>query len=177
MRGDVDIDEPHVRVLECGLGGGGEIAEARADGDHQVGLARGDVGAGRPGHADGAQVLRMVEAQRALAGLRLADGNSGALAKPSQRLARLRCTARRRRPRSSGRRAARMASAARANHGRLGLRPGNAPDPLLKHLFRVVPGFGLHVLRKRQRHRAGFATARSARAWLPPRRRAVGRGG
>ena len=79
--GDVDVDEAHVRVLERGLGGGGEVAVARADADHQVGLARGQVRARRAGHADGAQVLRMVEGQRALAGLVSATGMPVAAAK------------------------------------------------------------------------------------------------
>ena len=74
--GDVDVDEAHVGILEGGLRGGGEIAEARAD-------ARSP---GRPraprcsrqgaGDADGAEILRMVERQRALAGLRFAHRNT-----------------------------------------------------------------------------------------------------
>ena len=39
-RGDVDVDEAHARVLERRVRRGREVAPARADADHQVGLAR-----------------------------------------------------------------------------------------------------------------------------------------
>src|SRR5262249_62242290 len=74
--GDVDVQEPDVLVLERRLGRGGEVAQACSDGDHQVGLAGGDVRAGRPGDSDRAEVHRVIERQRALAGLRLADGDT-----------------------------------------------------------------------------------------------------
>jgi hypothetical protein len=38
--GHVDINKAHIRVLEGGLRGGGEIAVARANANHQVGVAR-----------------------------------------------------------------------------------------------------------------------------------------
>ena len=52
---DVDVDEPHVRVLERGLRRGGEVAQRVPIADHQVGFARDAVGGGRAGDADRAE--------------------------------------------------------------------------------------------------------------------------
>ena len=71
--GHIDIDEADACAGEGGLGSAGEIAVAGADADDQVGLARQQIGALGAGHADGAQVARIVVSQRALARLRLAD--------------------------------------------------------------------------------------------------------
>ena len=73
----VDIDEAHIRILEGGLGGGGEIGIARADADHQVGVVRDAVGSQGAGGADGAQAGGMVVCQRAFAGLGFAHGDAG----------------------------------------------------------------------------------------------------
>src|SRR5262249_37566737 len=76
---DVQVEEADVRVLEEGAGGRGEVGVAGADADHQVGGAGEFVGGGGAGVADAAAVLRVVPAQRALAGLGGRDGDAGGL--------------------------------------------------------------------------------------------------
>ena len=95
------VDEADVRVLERGLRRGGEVAQPRADADHEVGLAREEVRRRRPGDADRAERLRMRIGQRALAGLRFADGDAGRVDEAAQRVGRLAVDARRRRRRSA----------------------------------------------------------------------------
>ena len=76
-RGDVQVHEPHVRVLERGPRRGGEVAVPGADPDDHVGVAGqriGDRRAGRPDPADG---LRVVPADAALAGLGVGDRDAG----------------------------------------------------------------------------------------------------
>src|SRR5918911_4450832 len=85
---DVDIDETHARVLESGFGRGRKIAEARAYGNHQVGLARKDVSAGSSGHAEGFQILRVIPGKRALARHRLPDRDARPFHEARQRFAR-----------------------------------------------------------------------------------------
>src|SRR3990172_6469846 len=85
----VDVHELHAWMLEGGLGGGGEVAEPGAEGDHQVRLPRDAVGGQRPRDADAAQVLRVVERQRALARLRLCHRDSSLRRQPPQGIRRL----------------------------------------------------------------------------------------
>ena len=79
--GHIDVDELHVRVLECRLAGGSEIAVACADADNQVGLVRDFLRRERPGRARRAQLQRMIVGEAALACHRLAHGNAEAIDK------------------------------------------------------------------------------------------------
>ena len=85
-RGDVEVDEAHAGVGEDGLGGGGEVAVAGADADDDVRLGGQGVGGRGAGGADGADGLRVVEGQRALAGLGLRDRDAGGLDEGAQRV-------------------------------------------------------------------------------------------
>ena len=69
--------------------GGREVAPARADAQHHVGLARRGVGGGGAGVADRAERLRVVVGQRALARLRLAHADPRRLRELAQRVRRL----------------------------------------------------------------------------------------
>ena len=71
--GDVDRDESNVGRGESGVRCAREIAQAGADGEDEVGLAREAVRAGRAGDAHRADRLWMIEGQRAFARLRLAQ--------------------------------------------------------------------------------------------------------
>jgi hypothetical protein len=62
-RGDVDVHEAHIRVLERGAAAGGEVAVARADADDHVRLGREPVRRGAAGRADCPEVLRVVPVQ------------------------------------------------------------------------------------------------------------------
>ena len=73
--GDVDRDDAAVGVLEERPGAGGEVLEAGADGEDDVGGLGDGVGGGGAGDADGAEVERVVVGQGGLAGLGLADGD------------------------------------------------------------------------------------------------------
>ncbi len=98
--GDVDADKAYVRILEGGFGRRREIGQAGSDGNDQVCIARRDIGARRAGNANGAEVLWVVECQRALSCLGLPNGNAGLGRKARQRFAWPRCRSRRRPPQS-----------------------------------------------------------------------------
>ena len=83
---DVDVDEPYVRVLEGRPACGGEVGITGADADHHVGVASNGICGRGAGGADGAEALRMVIDQRALASLALADRNAGRLAERCERI-------------------------------------------------------------------------------------------
>jgi hypothetical protein len=83
--GHVDVDKAHIRVLELGLGGGGEVAVAGADTDHQVSIECNTVGGQCTGCTDRAQVEGMIVAQAALARHGLADRDAGGFDKCPQR--------------------------------------------------------------------------------------------
>ncbi len=70
----VDVDEPHVGILEGRLGSGGEVAPPGSDPDHHVGLTGEAVGGRGPGRADRAQAEWMLGDQGAAAGLGPAAG-------------------------------------------------------------------------------------------------------
>ena len=152
---DVDVDEADLGILERGLGCRGEIAQARADGDDQVGLARRDVRARSAGDADRAEILRVIEGQRALACLGLSHGNAGLLREPGQCLGcfAVEYAAARHNQRPAGRAdplgGDRQLTA-------LGFGAGDVPDALLEHLFGIVERLGLYILRQRQGDGAGL---------------------
>ena len=75
---DVEADEPAPRVSEQRPRPGGEVLKARADADHDIGPCADLVRRRAAGHADGAEVQRMVPGQRRLAGLRLDHRDAGA---------------------------------------------------------------------------------------------------
>ncbi len=83
-RGDVDVDELHVRVLERGPGRGGEVLVAGADADDQVRLGGDGVGRRRAGGADGAEGELVVPGQDADAGLGVAHRDAGQLDEPGE---------------------------------------------------------------------------------------------
>ncbi len=155
QRGDVDVDEPNVRVGEQSPGGGGEVRVAGADADDQVrgtGDVVGDRGAGVP---DGPELAGVVEAQRATARLRFGHRNSGALGESPQRFFRTAVVypapgddqRTLRRPDPLG---------GLGDRPRVRCRAVHPPHPLGEELLRPVVRLGLHVLRQRQGHRAGL---------------------
>ena len=151
--GHIDIDEADAFARESRLGGAGEIAVARADADHEIRLARQQIGALGAGDADGAQVERIVVSQRALARLRLADRDAGALGEALQRIMRLAVV-----DAAAGDDQRLLAGAdplGRAlDGGRISAVARDLPDALLEQEVGIIVGFGLRVLRQRQRDRA-----------------------
>ena len=73
----VQVDEAHGRILEGGLGGGGEVRVAGAHAQHQVGLAGHDVRPRRARDPDRAEGGGIVVGQGALARLGLAHRDPG----------------------------------------------------------------------------------------------------
>ena len=73
--GDVERDDLEVAGLEQSPGAGGEVLEARADGEQQVGVAGERVRRRRAGDADRAEGERMGFVDRRLARLRDRDRN------------------------------------------------------------------------------------------------------
>ena len=84
-RRDIDAEERHVRVLELGVRGRREVGETCADGDHQIGFERQPIGGQSAVRTDRRRVPGMVPGQRALAGLRLADGDAQTVGEVGQR--------------------------------------------------------------------------------------------
>ena len=167
--GDVDVHEPHALGSEGGAGRGGEVAPPGADADHDVGLPGQGVRGRRTGRADRPHLLRVTVQQRPLARLALADRDAGRLAERLQRLLGARVV----HPspgddhRPTGRPDHR---GGRGDPGVLGRRAGDVPGALGEQLDRPVVRLGLHVLRQRQRHRAGLG-----RVGEHPHRRQQGR--
>ena len=156
--GHVDVDEADTRVLPGSLGGGREIAVAGADADDQIGVPGDAVGRQRACDADRAEIQRMIPAQAALAGHRLAHRNAGRVDELPQ-----------------GFRGIRVDHAAAGyDHGVLagadhlrgspqgcsiGAIAHNVPDAPAKQFDRVVVSLGLHVLGQCQCDRAGLRRA------------------
>ena len=66
---DVDVNEAHSRILKRSFRCSGEIAITRSDANDQVSFAGKDIRAGRAGHSNGADILRVVKGQRAFTSL------------------------------------------------------------------------------------------------------------
>ncbi len=152
-RGDVEVEEAHAGLLEERAGGGGEVGVAGADADHQVGQAGEFVGGRGAGVADAADVLGVVVAQGALAGLGGGDRDAGGLGELGEGLL-----------------GAAVVDAAAGDQqgppgrpyrlyglgefGGVGARASYHPGALGEELVRPVVGLGLYVLGEREGDRA-----------------------
>ena len=132
---------------------GGEVLQARADGQHQIGVYRHGIGGGRTGDAYRAQVERVVPGQAAFAGLRLGDRNTVLLRKAAQRGPSLAVqdTAPCNDQRAFG---TAQQGGSSGQLRSLGRRAAEADQPGVQKIFRAVKGLGLYILRQRQTHRA-----------------------
>ncbi len=141
----VEVDEPDAGVLEGGLGRGREVRVARADADHEIGLAGHDVRPRRPRDPDGAEGGWIVEAQRTLAGLGLAHGDPRRGHEGAERVRRLGVE---QAPpgHDQGAPAASQERGRAAHRVGIGKGPPYPPDPVLEEGLRVVPRLALHVL-------------------------------
>ena len=173
--GDVEVDEPHARVLERRPGRRGEVAVAGADADHDVGLAGQRVRHRRAGRPDPADGLRVVPPDRALAGLGVGDRDAGRLGEPAQLLGRLAvdhaATGDEQRPARGPEHRDGAGQRRRLRH-----RPADVPDPLGEQLLGPVVGLGLHVLRQRDGDRAGLGRVGQHPHRAHAARRAAARG-
>ena len=70
------VQPDQIRPAEQSARAGGEILQPRADGEHHIRGLRRAVRRRRAGHADGAEVERMIVRQGALAGLGFGDRNA-----------------------------------------------------------------------------------------------------
>ena len=129
-------------MLEGGFRGGSKIGIARADADDQVGLTRAEVGAGRAGYADRAEVLPMVERQRSLARLGLADRNTGLFGEARQGLSGIAINDTAAGDNKRSLTGANPLSGA-FKQDALGKRTRDMPDALVKELRRIIPCLGL----------------------------------
>ena len=150
---DVDRDEPALRVGEDRPRAGGEVLEAGADADHEVGGRAGLVAAGRAGDAGRAEVHRVLPGGRALAGLGLEDRDVAALGEVGEQVL------------GAGVEHAAAGDDDRGLRGadrgddlgdldRVGLGAADAPDARLEEALGVVVGLGLHVLAEGEADRA-----------------------
>ena len=89
-RGHIDVDEAHLGILECRLGGRGEVAVAGTDADDQVSIPSNAVGSEGAGGTNRSEIEWVVEAQAALASHRLANRNACLLDKALQGISGLR---------------------------------------------------------------------------------------
>ncbi len=151
----VDRQQPARRVLEQRPGAGGEVLEPRADTDHQIGRLADDVGAGRTGHTDRAEIQRVVEVHHRLARLRFDNGDAMRRGKGGKSGLGLgvdhpaACD-------DHGLLCGPDGGDGRGEFGRVGFRAADAPDLRRKEAFGIVEGLGLHVLTEGQRDRAAL---------------------
>ena len=156
---NVDVDELHFRILEGGLGGGGEVAVARADPDHQVGFPGNDVGGERAGHTNRPHILRMIVTERSFASLRFAHGNACLGGELGQRVVRF--AVEDAAARDDEWFLARLDQLDGAiQQGAVWRRARDVPDPLLEQFDGILEGFRLNILRQGERHGAGFGLGR-----------------
>ncbi len=153
--GGVDRDEPHVWVLEHRPRPGGEVLEAGADGDDDVGVLGDGVRRGRPRHPDRACVIGVIVDERGLAGNGLDDRDPPPLGERSERGHRSRVV-----HAASGDDHRLLGGGERRDRRRhvAGVGPGAADvvDLLREERRRVVVGLGLNVLRQREERRPAF---------------------
>src|ERR1700679_1205873 len=83
--GHIYFYEANPRILKRSLRSRREVAVASTDSDDEISLARDDVGPRCAGYAHCAELLGMIERQRSLASLRLADWNACGRGKFRQR--------------------------------------------------------------------------------------------
>ncbi len=151
----VDVDEPHVRVLEGRPGRRREVGVAGADTDHQIGLAGQRVRGRRARGPDRADRLRVVVAQRSLPCLAFRDRNPCLLSELAQRV--LRTGVGHAAAGDDQRPLRRSEELYRFIDNRcLRQRAGHVPGALGEQFLRPIEGLGLHVLRQGDRDRAGL---------------------
>ena len=140
-------------ALEERPGAGGEVLEAGADADDDVGGLGDGVGGGGAGDADRAEVQRVVPGHRGLAGLGLADRDVVLLGEGLQRAGRLGVE---HAAAGDDERALRAADGVGGDLDLAQARAGAAAVPFLgrEELGRPVEGLGLHVLAEGERDRA-----------------------
>ena len=151
---DVDGDETHVGMRKRRLRHRREVAQARADGDHEVGFGGELVGRLPAGGADRAEIARVIPRQGALAGLGFTHGDAGGLDEVSQRLGGLAVEHaaagdQERLPAGPNRRRRAL------ERGGIAPWPLNVPVTVLEQRRRIVVRLGLRVFGHRQRDRAG----------------------
>ena len=153
--GQVDVHEADVRMAERRLRGRREVGPPRPDAEDHVSLGGDAVGREGAGGSDRTQRTRMVERKRALARLRLGDGNPARFGEPPQRLRRLRID-----DTAAGDHQRPPSSADEPGGCRecslVGPHTGNVPDTPAQELLGEVPRLGLDVLRERERDRPGL---------------------
>ena len=152
---DVEADEANSAVAECGSGCRREVGPAGADPDDEVGLGGEDVGGRRARGTHGPDELRVPVQQRALARLRLGDGDAGRRRERGERLLGAGVV------HSTTGDQERAAGAAHGIRGvghprHLDRWAGDVPHPIGEELDGPVEGLGLHVLRQRDGRRAGL---------------------
>ena len=150
----VDADEPHLRMRERAVRHGREVAQARANGDHQVGGAREPVRRRGSRHADPADGQWVIPWDRALAGLRFSDADAGHLGEAPQGVRGF--AIEHAAARDDQRRGARSDRVGRpGDRAGIAAWAGDGPHPLVKERVGIIKGFRLRVLGQRQRHGAG----------------------
>ncbi len=152
---DVDVHDLNVGVLEDGARGSREIGVARADPEHEIGVARDEVGCTRARGADRPERERVTVGESSLPGLRLRDRHPGLLDERAERVGRVGVVNAapgddEGRARPSEHRGCALEG------GGVGKRPADVPGARLDQLDREVVGLGLHVLGQAQRDGAGL---------------------
>lgn len=158
-RGDVDVDELHVRVLERGPRRGGEVLVARADADDQVRFGGDGVGRRRAGGADRAEGELVVPGQDADAGLGVADRDAGQLGEPRELLVGVGVE-----DAAAGDDERALGGADRVGGAAdvrvVGVRAADPPFAFGEEFLGHVEGLGLDVLGQRDGHGAGLGRVR-----------------
>ena len=155
----IEADDPARGIGEERARAGGEILQSGADRENEIGLPRRVVGRARAGHADRAEIERMIVRQRALAGLRFRHRD--AVRRAEGREIVFRFTVEDAAAGDDERTPGRLDKGDGLRQLRLvGPRPARLPDALGEEPVGIVESFGLHVLAERERHGAAFGRIR-----------------
>src|SRR5688572_9101923 len=143
---NVDVDKSNARVAERSFGRGCKIGVTSADADDNVGLGCDSIRRERTGRSNGAQVPRMIAAERTFARLRFTNGNSGGCTKLGKDFGGLAVN------NASARDNQRLFGTPqkfRSTVQRLAIRAvsRDSPNTFFKQLQRIVIRLGLNILR------------------------------
>ena len=154
-RTHIEVQKLHTGGRESRAGGSREIAVAGADADDQIRFSGQRVCRSGPRCTDGTHRLRMIVIEGPLARLRFGDRNACSFGEAAQRIVGAGVD------NASPGHDERLVRGTNGRDGpgqrrRFGDRPGNVPYPTGEQLFGPVPGLGLNILGKAQRHGTGL---------------------
>ena len=151
----VNVYEPHIRVLELGVGCGSEVRVTSTHPNHHIGFVCQMVRTISPGRADAPHGAFMIKVDGAFTRLGIRNRDSGRARQIAQFLGGFRIN--RAAAGNNQGTLRRLNDRCRPRHlGFRYCRTAHMPNPLFKHFYRPIEGFGLYVLWHCQHYGSGF---------------------